>query len=181
LHCLAQDKRLFENLNPFCSGRVGGIEGGLQIKGQGTLVLDINNDNGRPHWIKIPNSLYLPELKVCLLSPQHWVQEARDDYPSPNGTRMENNARSCTLIWGQGQFRKTIPFNASTNTPIFYSSLWTSAYRAFVSTFMALEAPHFRREHVLQAPGLRVLDGPPLPEEEFVAEENMNYAPLSVR
>ena len=46
---------------------------------------------------------------------------------------------------------------------------------------MALEAPHFWREHVLQAPGLRVLDGPPLPEEEFVAEENVNYAPSSVR
>ena len=179
--CLAQDKRLFENLTPFCSGRVGGIDGGLQIKGQGTLVLNINDDNGRPHRIKIPNSLYLPELKTCLLSPQHWAQEARDDYPLPNGTRMENNARSCTLIWGQGQFRKTIPFNASTNTPIFYTSPRTSAYRAFVSTFMALEAPHFRREHVLQAPGLRVLDGPPLPEEEFVAEENVNYAPSSVR
>jgi hypothetical protein len=44
--CLAQDKRLFENLTPFCSGRIGGIEGGFQIKGQGTLVLDINDDNG---------------------------------------------------------------------------------------------------------------------------------------
>jgi hypothetical protein len=124
------------------------------MKGQGTLVLDINDNNGRPHQIKIPNSLYLPELKVCLLLPQHWAQEARDDYPLPNGTRMKNNARSCTLIWGQGQFRKTIPFNASMNTPIFYTSPWTSAYRAFVSTFMALKAPHFQREHVLQAPGL---------------------------
>jgi hypothetical protein len=46
LRCLAQDKRLFKILTPFCSGRVGGIEGGLQIKGQGTLVLDINDDNG---------------------------------------------------------------------------------------------------------------------------------------
>jgi hypothetical protein len=140
--CLAQDKHLFKNLTHFCSGCVGGIEGGLQIKGQGMLVLDINDDNGRPYWIKIPNSLYLPELKVCLLSPQHWAQEARDDYPLPNGTRMVNNARSCSLIWGQGQFRKTIPFNASTNTPIFYTSLRTSAYRAFVSTFMALKAPN---------------------------------------
>ncbi len=46
---------------------------------------------------------------------------------------------------------------------------------------MALEALYFRREHILQAPGLRVLDGPPLPEEEFMAEENVNYAPSSVR
>jgi hypothetical protein len=44
--CLTQDKCLFKNLTPFFSGCVGGIEGGLQIKGQGTLVLDINDDNG---------------------------------------------------------------------------------------------------------------------------------------
>jgi hypothetical protein len=94
---------------------------------------------------------------------------------------MENNARNCTLIWGQGQFRKTIPLNALTNTPIFYTSPQTSAYPVFVSTFMALKAPHFRKEHILQAPSLQVLDGPLLPEEEFMAEENVNYAPLSVR
>jgi hypothetical protein len=54
---------------------VGGIKGGLEIKGQGTLVLDMNDDNGKPHHIHIPNSLYLPDLRMCLLSPQHWAQE----------------------------------------------------------------------------------------------------------
>jgi hypothetical protein len=46
---------------------------------------------------------------------------------------------------------------------------------------MALEAPFFRREHVLQVPGSRNLVGPPLSEEEFVAEENINYPPLPAR
>jgi hypothetical protein len=90
---------------------------------------------------------------------------------------MENNANNCTLIWGQGVFRKTIPFDVSTNTPIFFTAPKTLAYWAFAATFMALEAPFFRREHVLQVPGLRNLVGHRLPEEEFVAEENINYLP----
>jgi hypothetical protein len=45
---------------------------------------------------------------------------------------------------------------------------------------MALEAPFFRREHVLQVPGSCNLVGPPLSEEEFATEENINYPPLPV-
>jgi hypothetical protein len=179
--CLANERHLFKNLRPFRSRCVGGIEGGLEIKGQGTLVLDINDNNRKPHCIKIPNSLYLPDLRMCLLLPQYWTQEARDNYPLLHGTRMENTASNCTLIWGQGAFCMTIPFNASTNTPIFFTSPKTSAYRAFAATFMALEAPFFRRKHVLQVPGSCDLVGHPLSEEKFVAEENINYPPLPAR
>jgi hypothetical protein len=89
---------------------------------------------------------------------------------------MENDAHSCKLFWGQGCFVKTIPFDDVTNTPIFYTLPSTTGYHAFVHTFQALEAPFFRREHVLQLPGHRWLnrDGPP-PPEEFVAEENINF------
>ena len=87
--CMGNDKRLFDNLILTRTlQRVGGISKGLAIQGKGTLVININDDNGKPHRIKIPNSLYLPGLKMCLLSPQHWAQEARDNYPLPNGTRM---------------------------------------------------------------------------------------------
>jgi len=147
--CMGNDKRLSDNLIlARTSQHVGGISKGLAIQGKGTLVININDDNGKPHRIKIPNSLYLPGLKMCLLSPQHWAQEARDNYPLPNGTRMENNAHSCKLLWGQGLFSKTIPFGNATNTPVFYTSLSTSTYWAFVHTFQALEAPFFSREHV---------------------------------
>jgi hypothetical protein len=139
----------------------------------------MNNDNGKPHCIHIPNSLYLPDLRMCLLLPQHSAQEAGDNYPLPNGTRMENTANNFILIWGQGAFKKTVLFDPSTNTPILYTSPKTVAYRAFASTFMALEAPFFRREHVLQVPGIRNLVSPRLPEEEFVAEKNINYLPWS--
>jgi hypothetical protein len=74
---MGNNKRLFENLVLVRTAqRVGGISKGLAIEGKGTLVIDLNNDTGKPHQIKIPNSLYLPGLRMCLLSPQHWAQEA---------------------------------------------------------------------------------------------------------
>jgi hypothetical protein len=139
------------------------------------IVITINDDSRRPHKIKIPNSLFLPDLMVCVFLPQHWAQEERDNHPLPNGTRMENNATNCMLIWVQSQFQKTIPFDSSMNIPIFFTLPSTFSYRAFVSKFQALEVPFFRREHVLQYPGWHMLDGDPPPKEEFLAEENVNF------
>jgi hypothetical protein len=174
--CMGNDRRWFENLIVARAAQhIGGISKGFAIKGKGTLVFNINDDTGKPHRIKIPNSLFLPGLKMCLLLPQHWAQEAGDNYPLPHGTRMENNAHSCVLRGGQGKFLKTIPFDPATNTPIFRTSLSTSSYCAFMNTFIACEAPFFRREHVLQLPGHHWLAGIAPPPEEFVAKENLNY------
>jgi hypothetical protein len=54
-------------------GEVAGINNGLEIKGTGTFKFKVDDDDGKTHEIKIPNSLYLPDLKKCLLSPQHWA------------------------------------------------------------------------------------------------------------
>ncbi len=62
---------LFEDLKLGEAGEVEGIKSGLDIKGMGTFKFKIKDDNGMTHEIKIPNSLYVPELKRCLLSPQH--------------------------------------------------------------------------------------------------------------
>ncbi len=109
---------------------------------------------------------------MCLLSPQHWAQEAGDNYPLPQGTRMENDDKQCVLVWGQGKYKKSIPFHATSNVPIMYSASSSLAYCAYATTFEALKASFFRREHVLQFPGLCQRDD--LAEQEFVAEENIN-------
>jgi hypothetical protein len=88
---------------------------------------------------------------------------------------MENNAHSCVLVWGQGKYLKTIPFDLAMNTPIFYTPPLTSSYRAFINMFMACKAPFFSHEHVLQLPGCRRLDSNAPPPEKFVAEENVNF------
>jgi hypothetical protein len=36
--------------------------------------------------IIIPNTYYIPNCSVRLLSPQHWGQEVQDDFPQKNGT-----------------------------------------------------------------------------------------------
>jgi hypothetical protein len=165
--CMGNDKRIFKNLVLACTAqRVRGISKGLAIEGKGTLVVTINNDNGKPYRIKILNSLYLPGLRMYLLLPQHWAQEARDNHPWPNGTRIEINAHSFKLFWGQGCFVKTIPFDNATNMPIFYTLPSITGYCTFVHTFQALEALFFRWEHVLQLPGRCWLDCnvPPPPE-----------------
>jgi len=70
---------LFEDLHLINNaGEVNGIGKGLAIKRKGTFMFSLEDDNGKNHTIKIPNSLYLPGLKQCLLSPQHWAQEAGD-------------------------------------------------------------------------------------------------------
>jgi hypothetical protein len=50
------------------------------------------------HHIKIPNSKYVPSLKICLQLLQHWVQETQDKYPLLRGTRIEDNDKALLLI-----------------------------------------------------------------------------------
>ena len=69
--CMANNPHLFEDLKLNAVGEVEGIKLGLDIKGTGTFKFKIKDNNGMLHEIKIPNSLYVPELKRCLLSPQH--------------------------------------------------------------------------------------------------------------
>jgi hypothetical protein len=142
--CMANAPHLFEDLwlTPGHK-KVDGIEEGLEVKGTGTLVLRIQDDDGKVHTIRIPNSLYLPNLRQCLLSLQHWAQEAKA-MGGKGKTWMENYWDKCVLCWKGGKFCKPIPFNKFTNTPIFYSAPSSKGYRAFVTTFEACEAPYFR-------------------------------------
>jgi hypothetical protein len=143
--CMANAPHLFEDLRLIDdAGEVNGIGDGLEIKGRGTFVFLLADDNGKIHTIKIPNSLYLPGLRQCLLSAQHWAQETKD-----RQTWMGNFECECVLNW-HGGGKKTVLFDPSTNTPIFTTAPLSCAYSAFATTFKALEAPYYRKETVLQ-------------------------------
>jgi len=162
---------LFEDLHlSEAKGQVSGISNGLAIAGKGTFKFNIKDNEGIQHTIRIKNSLYVPDMKRCLLSPQHWAQEAGDEQ-----TWMELKRQwpyDCVLHWNGG--KKTIPHQPSSNVPVFYTASSSTRYRAFAATFEAMEASFFQREKVLQFPGRRDLmdDIDPV---EFVAEENLNY------
>ncbi len=91
----------FEDLKMHNDTEVEGIKGGLDIKGSGTFKFHIEDSEGGVHLIKIPNSKYVPDLRVCLLSPHHWAQEAKDHYPVPEGTKMDTDNEVLTLMWNQ--------------------------------------------------------------------------------
>ncbi len=90
---MANAPHLFEDLHlDDNKGQVDGINSGLDIAGQGTFKFNITDNDGKIYAIKNPNSLYLPNLKRCLLLPQHWAQEAGDEQ-----TWMGNYRDSCVL------------------------------------------------------------------------------------
>ena len=78
----------------------------------GTVRWTIEDDTGRRHTLRIPNSLYVPEGGVRLLSPQHWAQAARDFKPLPRGTRCVTYHDIIELEWGQRQYKKTCRLDA---------------------------------------------------------------------
>ncbi len=147
---------------------VEGIKGGLDIKGTGTFKIHLEDDKGGVHLIKIPNSKYVPDLKVCLLSPHHWAQEAKDHYPVPNGTKIDTDNEALMLIWKQQRHQRTILYHPLTNTPSFCTALALHTYQAFVALYKAAEAQDHCREHVLQIPSQPHLN------KEFTAEENVH-------
>jgi hypothetical protein len=109
------------------AGEVKGIGDGLAIEGKGTFKFSLEDGQGKIHTIKIPNSLYLPGLKQCLLSPQHWAQEAGDGQ-----TWMGNFERECVLH-RHGGGKKTVFVDPSTNTPILPTAPSSCAYCAFAN------------------------------------------------
>ncbi len=165
---MVNSPHLFEDLRlDNGKGQIDGINSGLDIAGQGTFKFNITNEDGKAHTIRIPNSLYVSNLKRCLLLPQHWAQEAGDKQ-----TWMGNYRDNCVLNWRGG--KKTVPFQPMTNVLVFYTASSSRNYCAFAATFEAMEAPYFQREKVLEFPGRRDLMDEIVPEE-FVADENLNY------
>jgi hypothetical protein len=158
----------FEDLRTHNNMEVEGIQGGLGIKGTGTFKFHIKDNKGGVHLIKIPNSKYVPDLKVCLLSPHHWAQEAKDHYPVPKGTKTDTNNKALTLIWKLRKHQQTIPYHPLTNTPSFRTAPALRFHRAFVALFEAAEAHYHQQKHVLQMPGQLHLN------KEFTPKENVH-------
>ena len=98
---------------------INGISGRLQIRGIGTVRWKIEDDNGRVHTICIPNTFYVPQLEHCILSPQHWAQEADDHSPLMNGITSTTQAQSELLRWSQGKYQRTVMMDPENNTPRF--------------------------------------------------------------
>lgn len=71
----------------------------------GTLVWRWCDDDGREHKFIIPNSFYVPQGGIRLLSPQHWAQAQRTSKRREE-TGEWTGSKACVLHWGDGKRKK---------------------------------------------------------------------------
>ena len=81
---------------------------------RGTIKWCIEDDTGIKHTLIIPNSYYVPQAKVPLLSPQHWAQ-ARTGVDKNGGAGTITTATTCMLFWNNKSAFRTIPIDAKGN------------------------------------------------------------------
>jgi hypothetical protein len=128
--CMENDVYNFvTKLTPTPNIRVRGVGNQLMMaKGKGTVLWKIEDDNGVVHEKLFPSTMYIPELKLCILSPQSWCQSAEDNFPRCNGT------------W-------QYPWNRRTNTGRMRLVPGTKHYRAFAYVHGQQQECH-KHEHV---------------------------------
>jgi hypothetical protein len=130
--CISNEKKDFVSpLRPL-NRKLKGIGGTLNNIQSGTIQWAIEDDMGRTHQIRIPNSLYVPESPSRLLSPQHWAQESNDVLPNPRGTWCATYRDSVVLHWNQRQFTRTLALDRnSSNVATLYTASSYNMYSMF--------------------------------------------------
>ena len=84
---MSNDKNDFiSEITSVTNMRVKGAGGFLKVLGSGTLKWTIDDDDGKYHDIIIKEALYIPGLSSCLLCPQQWSKQVKDNFPRKRGT-----------------------------------------------------------------------------------------------
>jgi hypothetical protein len=133
--CMENDVNNFVNkLTPTPNIRVRGVGNQLMMtKGRGMVLRKIEDDNGIVREKLFPGTLYIPDLKLCLLSPQSWCQSADDQFPRGDGTWQYHTADNFVMEWDQHKFHRTVPWDRRTNTGRMRSAPRTKHYRVFAA------------------------------------------------
>ena len=112
--------------------RIKGISGKLQSAYKGTVVWRVIDDDQRTHELHIPDTYYVPNLPLRLLSPQHMAQAFRKMGGEADGTTCKTLADRVILRWDNRQFTKTIPLGPA-NIATMRSAPGQSKYTAFAA------------------------------------------------
>ncbi|KAI2497426.1 hypothetical protein MHU86_17084 [Fragilaria crotonensis] len=96
----------------------------------GTLRWSWEDELGKKHTFTIPNSYYVPDGRVRLLSPQHWSQ-TQTTGPERDKCGEYTNGRECVLFWGGGKYKVRIPLGKNDNVATFTMASGFEKFRAF--------------------------------------------------
>ena len=134
--CSACISHLIEDFEPGslrpCNRVVKGFGGSrtTNIK-TGTIIWSWEDDAGVVTQFKIPNSYYVPEGKVRLLSPQHWAQTQATNRHERRNCSERTDGNSCILKWDHGTSKRTIHLARGTNVATFTLAPGYSDFAAF--------------------------------------------------
>jgi Reverse transcriptase (RNA-dependent DNA polymerase) len=120
-------------LKPIKNLSVSGFGGSsTRITHEGTIRWNITDDGGIAREILIPRSLYVPEGRTRLLSPQHMAQQLKDNHPNPRGTWCATYHDSVVLQWNQRTHTKTVSLDPeSTNVGTIWSHPGYRKYQSY--------------------------------------------------
>ena len=139
--CISSYKSDFVGQLTPIQNKIRGLTGITQGQNyMGTIRWTIEDDQGQKHQLDIPSSIYCPEVKIRLFSPQHWAQTAGDHTPCRNGTLCITHADNVVLEWNQRKYRRTLPLNTKgNNVADLYTAPGFSNFCAFDTQLMGLD------------------------------------------
>jgi hypothetical protein len=112
--------------------KVEGIGGSISEVYKTTIKWSFEDNDGLSHDILLPGSYYVPTAPSRLLSPQHWAQIAKDNYPLPRGTWCATYDDCIELQWNQRKYTLTIPLDVGqTNVGTIHTTPGFSNFEAF--------------------------------------------------
>ena len=133
--CISNEKDHFKDLRHWSGAQLTGI-GSTPIQGIGTLAWTMTDDNGQPQEMLIANSLYVPTISKCLLSPQHFAIQCEGT--DTNKTFARTGAHHTTLQYGpSGNTTRTVLHNTRSDVPEMKSAPSCMRYHAYAATIEA--------------------------------------------
>ena len=116
--CISHVLDDFEGPLVDCNRVIKGFGGTRHFNIQmGTLNWAWENDKGERHKFLIPNSYYIPQGKVRLLSPQHWAKTQQRKRSTT--THCLTDHEKVTLSWHNNHSKKTVPLGKNGNIATF--------------------------------------------------------------
>ena len=129
--------------------RVKGISGKLQAGHKGTVRWKIEDDQGVKHTLDIPDTFFIKELPIRLLSPQHLAQTLESSEVTEDGTICETFARKVVLKWQDRQNVRTVNLNQN-NVAVIRSAPSIRSYLAFEEPLQSqAKEPRVFQTHVI--------------------------------
>ena len=77
--CISNDLSHFVHLDPIENVKVARIASGLAVKGMGIVKWTFMDDSGQVIDLPIKDCLYVPDVPMCLLSPQQVAQQTKHE------------------------------------------------------------------------------------------------------